>query len=218
MNIFFHLFAGLGISFIGSLPMGIINLYVFETAVKHGRLRAFFVALGAVMVEMVQATVALLMVNYMYQYPNAAYYARIFSIPVFLVIGMIQLFAKPAPKSADNIAKYKVSDSSKPAFAAFGMGIFLSSINMMAIPYWLFYTSYLVAGGYLHSHAVFYTAVYIAGIACGSLLVCMLYAQAGNYIAQRFTQNTTIVNRVVGCILIALAVYTAWQVWQHPAN
>lgn len=213
MNVLLHLFAGLGISFVGALPMGIINLYVFETAVKHGRLRAFFVALGAVLVEMAQATVAVLMVNYMYQYPNAAYYARIFSIPVLLVIGVIQLLTKPQTPAQN--PKYRVSDETKPAFAAFGMGVFLSSINMMAIPYWLFYTSYLVAGGYLHSNNVFYTAVYIAGIACGSMLVCMLYAQAGNYIAQRFTKNTTIVNRVVGCILIALAIYTAWQVWQH---
>ncbi|OWY24376.1 hypothetical protein C7N43_23825 [Sphingobacteriales bacterium UPWRP_1] len=211
MNIFFHLFSGLGVSFIGALPMGIINLYVFETAVKHGRLRAFFVALGAVMVEMVQATVAVLMINYMYQYPNAAYYARIFSIPVLLAIGTIQLLTKPSAPAQNQ--KYRVSDEAKPAFAAFGMGAFLSSINMMAIPYWLFYSSYLIAGGYLLSKHFLYVATYILGIACGSMLVCMLYAQAGNYIAQRFTQNTAIVNRVVGCILIALAFYTAWQVW-----
>lgn len=217
MKIIFHLLTGLGISFVGALPMGIINLYVFETAVKQGRLRAFYVALGAVLVEVLQAAAAVGLVNYMYRFPNMAFYARLFAVPVFLFIGIYQLLQTSEKTAQPNKLKhYTVAPNKTPVWKAFGMGMFLSSINMMAIPYWLFYSSYLIAGGYLLSSSLFYVALYITGIALGSMLVCMLYAQAGSFMAKRFTQNTTTVNRVIGCILIALALYTVWQLWQNP--
>lgn len=217
MKIILHLLTGLGISFVGALPMGIINLYVFETAVKQGRLRAFYVALGAVLIEMAQAAAAVGLVNYIYQYPNMAFYTRLFAVPVFLFMGVYQLLQAPKkPQEPDKIKHFAVAQNNAPVWRAFGMGVFLSSINMMAIPYWLFYSSYLIAGGYLISSSPFYVALYIAGIALGSMLVCMFYAQAGSYMAKRFTQNTTTINRVIGCILIALALYTTWQLWQTP--
>lgn len=59
MTLLSHFFIALGLSFIGSLPFGMINMTVAHTAIRKGMQAAIFTALGAALVELIQVFIAL---------------------------------------------------------------------------------------------------------------------------------------------------------------
>ena len=75
-----HIWFGFITSFLGSLPVGMINVTAVEVTVSRGYSRAFLFSVGASLVELLQAFVALYFLQYLLQVPELDFWFMLISI------------------------------------------------------------------------------------------------------------------------------------------
>ena len=190
MNLLLHLLTGFGLSFIGSLPLGVINLTVSEVTIRKGLRAALALALGAALVELIQALVAVYFTDLFIHYPLAEQAIQYGSIPIFFGLGLYYFLAQPGPP--------KITDQS--ASLDFFKGMFISSINLLAIPYWLFYAGYLSSEAWLTGHSEKF--IFVTGVTLGTFALLGLYARLSFKIMQHMGWVEKWSNKVIGAIFI----------------
>lgn len=199
-NMLTHLLLGYGLSFIGSLPFGIINMLVAHTAIRKKLAAALWVAAGAVTVEFFQVIIALKFTwlfdeNGEYEMP-----LKIVALAVFITAGIYFLF----------FAKSQQVESAGEAYGKrrheFAKGVMTSLLNVMAIPFWIFYGTFLSANGLLEQDNL-YVLIFALGTVLGTFSLLACYALLGSRILKKHEKVTWWVNRTIGMVLLSLGLY-----------
>ena len=124
---------------------------------------------------------------------------------VFFGAGIYFLFfAKSKPPELENKKKTRRSHE-------FIKGMGISSLNLMVIPYWIFYGTLLMTNGWLekeNSNVI----VFSFGAMAGAFLLLVLYAYLGDRVLSKSEQVTRWVNKFIGVVLIGFGVYQ-WFEW-----
>lgn len=157
---------GVGLSFIGSLPLGMINLTVADLAMHRGMQAALRFALGAALVEGVQSFIA---VQFSHLFLSGSLISTIINwlaVVIFIGLGIFFLFRKPTFSAH---AKQNVH-------RAFIQGMGVSALNVMVYPYWILYSSWMVTNK-LMNESLYHGVVFSAGIVLGGFLLFYLYAR-----------------------------------------
>ena len=82
---FDHFYIAFIISFIGSLPLGVLNLTIVEISIKRTLIHAFYFALAAALVEFVQAFIAIKFSTLFADNPSLEYWLRLNLLAVEVV-------------------------------------------------------------------------------------------------------------------------------------
>jgi threonine/homoserine/homoserine lactone efflux protein len=204
VNILLHIIVGFGISFIGSLPFGMINMTVAHTAIRKGMKPALAMAAGASLVEVFQAFLSLKFTWLFLENTSLEKAFQIIAAVVFFLIGVYFLFI--AKSHTPNLEPEPPGRKRHE----FLKGMFISSLNLMIIPYWVFYGAVLTANGWLKMENL-YVAVFSIGTALGTMFLLFLYSMLGAKILKKSAQITKWVNKFIGLVLLGFAGYEAWQ-------
>lgn len=201
MSYLSHILIAYGLSFIGSLPFGMINMAVAHTAIRRGLPPAIWMGLGASLVELVQVFVALKFTWLFHETPVVQQVFQIIATVVFFA-GSIYFFffAKSKPPHEEN---GKIAGRRRGAFVK---GIVISSVNLMVIPYWIFYGTLLSAYGWLVKDNA-HVFIFSVGTMLGTFSLMICYALLGNKILRKSEKVTRWVNKFIGIILFGFCVY-----------
>ncbi len=204
MNWVLLFFLGFVLSFIGSLPLGLINVTVAETAMRRGNKVALWVALGAALVEYFQAFAVIRFSYLLVEIPLVEQFFHYFALLLFLVLAFYYFFgAKPAD--------FSVYSDFKSGVKPFLKGVAVSSLNFMVFPYWLFYGAFLHEKGLL-ALDTWSVLDFSLGVMLGAYAVFFLYARMGRWIflhAKGFVRRT---HAIVGWIFLVLGFYQLYSV------
>ncbi|MFN4256901.1 MAG: LysE family transporter [Saprospiraceae bacterium] len=189
------LVAGFGLSLVGSLPPGLMNLTVARTAMQRGLWAAGSVAAGAAAAEFFQAAAAVVFSDWFVAHPASEQVFRWLAAPVFLALGAYFLFwAKPPRHSPETDVR---------AGRAFVKGLIISVFNLLAVPYWIFYCGWLRLEGWLSDG--FSDMILLAvGVTLGTFAALMLYAWAARKMAEGSVSVGRWANRLTGAVLLFL--------------
>ncbi|MBK9014476.1 MAG: LysE family transporter [Saprospiraceae bacterium] len=202
MTLLTHFFIAYGLSFIGSLPFGMINMTVAHAAIRKGMQAAIFTAFGAAIVELIQVFVALKFTWLFAENPGVERIFQIIATVVFFAGGIYFFFFA---KSKPDVSETDVKPSKRGDFFR---GMFISSLNLMVIPYWIFYATLLTTND-LMVHDNPHVIVFSFGTMFGTFTLLVLYAFLGAKILSKSEQITRWVNKFIGLLLIG---FGAWQV------
>ncbi len=205
MNPALLILTGFGLSFIGSIPFGIINMTVAHTALRKGMAAALMVAAGAVLIEFFQVFVALKFTWLFTDGGSLESWLHYIAMVVFVLAGgYFLLFAKSRPPKGNE-------DQSQRLRNMFARGMFVSTLNVMAIPYWVFYGTWLTAHGWLskENSAVLTFAL---GTVLGTFALLLCYALMGDRLMSNYEHFTRWANRFVGVVLLAMGAYELCQI------
>ena len=182
--------------------MGTINVSVAEESIRRGVRAGIIMSCGAAFIEFFQAYIALSFFNILSTNPEVERRIILYCIPIFLVIGFYYLFKKntniaPAPTRGSNVI-------------GFAKGMMVTTLNLIAVPYYVF------LGGYLHSAGLIrlepqFAAAFSVGVVGGTFLVFFIYAQLGQYIRRKSEKLSKYASKVVGLIFIAIAISQAFR-------
>jgi len=198
MAILIHILLGIVLSFIGSIPFGTINVTVIETAILKGFRVAAWVVIGAAIIEFIQACVALLFSHFISQNPLTENILFWISIPIFIGLGIYYLRQKPSTRTPEELHGYAGG-------RGFLKGVIVSSLNVLAIPYWIFYGAYLSSLGWIDLEDRSMILVFSSGVLIGTITILLVYARLGIYAKARFSKLTTYISPAVGYFFFALA-------------
>ena len=197
---------GIALSFIGSLPFGIINMTVAETTVRKGFRAGVWVSIGASLVEFVQVWISLKLIDMFLQHSLLEQVFHVVALVVFLVLAFFYMRealheAKPREPRVSNL----------PQLPDFFRGALVSSLNVMVFPYWIFYGTYLSSNGWMDLHNID-ISIFSAGSMTGTVLVLLLYAGLGILLIKRAAALRRYFNWFLFALFLGLGVYQGWKV------
>ena len=143
MQIIKNIFVGFLVSFIGSIPLGYLNVVGFELYKRLGLNPTIFYLLGVILIE---SFVIFLTLIFAKKIVNKSKFIKIiegFSIVFMFVLAYIFYSSGSEPKS---IALF---DEIYLDTTPFVLGIFLSCTNFIQIPFWTSWNLYLLNGNYI---------------------------------------------------------------------
>lgn len=186
---------GLALSFVGTLPLGMINLTVADTSIHKGMRSALWVALGASLMETLQVCVSVAFAEAFTQNPYINRTLALLAIPVFWGLGIYFLLTSGS----------QPREGKKNTIRGMALGILASFLNLLAYPYWIFYSSYLRMKGWLLPDPLS-ISIFITGTGIGTMLALALYARLSQLVATRATRISQITHRIMAlvCMLLGL--------------
>lgn len=197
--------AGLLVSFLGTLPPGILNVTVTRITLQQGRRAALWFVLACGLVEWGYSYLAVLITQLVVENGFIRYLTDGLTAAVLLIMGIYYL-RKPAARPV----------ASRVDTAPFRLGVGLSLLNLAAFPFWTIYTTLLIQKGWvslLHPPDLF---IYVTGIALGTLAGLWVFVWLSDRIRLLLTSHTHRIDQLTGLLLVGLAAVQSFIWLIHP--
>ena len=189
-----------GISLLGTIPPATINITVMQLSLTKRAKSAFFLALGAAIIDTTYGAMAVQIQIYLSEQLEFTNYFYLIACIVLLVLGIVSIKAKP------DSSEVEIKDSGKVGFVK---GIILGVLNPLAMPFWLGVTTYLQINGLINLDGGNYWS-YILGVFLGEITLLIVIIKIGKRFT-RVSDNRTIVGILPGIVFIFLAIVNFGQ-------
>jgi threonine/homoserine/homoserine lactone efflux protein len=189
------------VAFVGFLPPGMINMTSLKMSLEYQRKEALLFVLGAVTVILVQAFLAVTFTKYLVVNPQIIEYLSYAAIVVFL--GLALLFFRQARQQV----ALKIQAKKRNTYLA---GISMSAMNMLAIPFFLGYSTLMEAKGWLNIDPP-HNYIFALGAVAGSFLLFFLYVLFAEYIQKRVQFIAKNINYILSLLFLVLALLSIYN-------
>jgi threonine/homoserine/homoserine lactone efflux protein len=199
MSYLWVFFLGFIFSFVGSIPPGTLNVTVLQLALERQIQTALRFALAVAIIEYPYAWMGVQFEYYISNSPVVLENFQLIAALVMTLLGIMNLW--PGKPPTGFARKFHES--------GFRRGIILSLLNPMAIPYWMGFTAYLKAQGWIELGTAGLLHSYIFGTAVGTLFLLGVLI----FFAQRlapYAQGSRWLKIIPGLILLGLGLYAWW--------
>ena len=206
---------GFALSLLGSLPPGLISLSVTQTAVQRGLVAALVLSAGAAAAEFFQAWLAAAAAGWFVQHPLVEHGLHWAAVPIFVGLGLYLIFKKaPSSSLPTSMTQEDIEGAieENPTVRSAGWlgnlrfffhGIVVSLFNLLAIPYWLTYCTWLRTTASWQEGRIS-NSIFSAGVTVGTFAALSAYAGLGYFAVQRSDKVAQYINRVVGLLFLGL--------------
>lgn len=161
---------GFLVSFLGSIPLGYLNVIGFEIYKRRGFVSTTSYLSGVICIEFFVIYFTLIFANKLAANQKLTKYIEGFSIVFMFVLAVVFYM------SAGNSSSNGLFDAIYLDTTPFLLGLFLSATNVVQIPFWTSWNLYLLNGKYIEvsqSGKYFYVFGTVAGTFCGMLLLIL---------------------------------------------
>ena len=201
--------AGLLISFLGSLPLGTLNITAMQIAIQETIRRALQYALGVAIIELCYVRLSLKGIDWILANQQVFYYMEWATVVLFLILGISSL-----------LAARKKSGEQKPIqlnnrMHRFWLGVSMSAINPVQIPFWFLWSSYLFSTNLLKSDSLHFN-VYTVGIGVGTVSGLLLFIFGGRWLVKRINASQRIINLLVAAVFLVSACIQLIRILNKP--
>jgi hypothetical protein len=188
---------GLLTSFLGSLPLGMLNLTAVDIALHRRFRHVVYYAFAVAFIEIFQIAVAIGFGTWFADRPEIEYGLHVFSVPFLMLLGLIFLRHGQQGHTSEVAEQY---------FTPFVVGLSLSAVNMLAIPFWLFYVALFHARGWF-LYQFDCAAAFVAGCFLSTFAVLVIYGWLGLAMKQRMEKIGSWSRYAIALIFFLLALY-----------
>jgi len=191
-------FWGLLVSFLGTLPLGTLNVAAMQISVEENVRNALLFSLGSLLTEMAYVRISLVGINWVRKRKG------LFRWMEWIALGIVIALAAGSFIAAmhDHQSKNVILDNHMNRFL---LGLMLSAISPMQIPFWFGWSTVLFQKNILQPRNAFYN-FYIVGIGLGTLLGNSVFIFGGKVLVQKMNTNQNIINWAIGGIFALTAV------------
>jgi threonine/homoserine/homoserine lactone efflux protein len=200
-------FWGLLVSFLGSLPLGTLNVAAMQISVQESVHNAILFSLGSLTVEMIYVRISLVGINWVRKQKKLFRYMEWITVAIVLALAIGSFAAAMKPHAAKNV----VLNNNINRYA---LGAMLSAINPVQIPFWFGWSTVLFTKNILAPKNSFYN-LYIVGIGIGTLLGNFVFIFGGKWIVTMLNGNQNLLNWIIGGIFTVTAIIFLIKILLH---
>src|SRR3954470_1479125 len=135
-------FTGMFISFLGSLPLGTLNVATMQIAISEGIRPAFFFSLGSLTAEVVYVRLSLIAMDWVRKQKKLFRILEYLTLFIVLALAISSFYSALHPQEEKNI----ILSSTLPKYL---LGLTMSAINPVQIPFWFGWSTVLFTKGIL---------------------------------------------------------------------
>ena len=198
---------GMIVSFLGTLPLGTLNVAAMQISVEESIRNAMYFSLGSLLTEMAYVRISLVGINWVRKQK------KIFKWMEWIALAIVAALAAGSFIAAmhQNHAKNVMLNNDMHRFL---LGLMLSAISPMQIPFWFGWSTILFQKNILQPKNSFYN-FYITGIGLGTLAGNSVFIFGGKWIVQRLDTNQSIINWTIGGIFALTAIIMFIKILLH---
>jgi threonine/homoserine/homoserine lactone efflux protein len=200
------LLVGMLVSFLGSLPLGTLNIAAMQISVSDGVVPALMFSTGSLIAEIVYVRISLVAMDWIRRQEKLFRILEWVTLAIVVVLAISSFYAATHPKVEENV----VLSSSLPKIL---LGLIMSAVNPVQIPFWFGWSTVLFTKKVLLPRNDHYNS-YIVGIGLGTLLGNCLFVFGGQLIASKINNNQHILNWIIGGIFAITALIQLWKMYK----
>jgi threonine/homoserine/homoserine lactone efflux protein len=193
-NVFMY---GFIISFLGSLPLGVMNVTVTHIALTKGVVPGLWFVAGAILIEVIYVKVALSTMQLLFKLQN---FFRVFEWMTFFLILVLSLSSFNNAIKMRGFGSWLAINHITPFLA----GILLSLINPLHLPFWLGWSTVLTNKKILTPGRLSHV-LYLAGIVIGSFAGFAVFIFGSHFATAYLKSNEMSINYAIAIILFVTA-------------
>lgn len=210
MPVLLHVFLlGVLVSFLGQLPLGNVNIAATQLSVQENHKSAWKFAAGLVVVEIIYLRLALTGINWIIKNKLLFVILGWVTVALFLGLGIASFIA------ARNQSENKKALLLNNKLDRFLLGISISAVNPVQIPFWFTWTLYLINANLLRPVSVEYNW-FTAGAGAGTLAGLAVYIYGGKWAIQKIKANNRSLNKFMGVVFIIAAALQLYKMIYMP--
>ena len=193
-----HIVLGFVMAFLSLIPPGMLNMTAVKTSLQKGRNEGVWFALGAALVVIPQAFIALVFARYFAENPQVVERLEIAGILVLFILSVV--FFMQARKNFKG-------EGGKREGKSFLLGMLMSGMNMLAIPFYLVLSSVLENRGLLKTEQPFIN-LFVSGVFLGAFSLFFLYANFAQIIQKKAHFIARNINYILSLLFLVLGILT----------
>lgn len=198
MSYLLHVILGFVMAFFSLTPPGMLNMTAARTAIEQNRNAGVWFALGAALVVIPQAFIALVFARYFTDNPQIVERLEVAGVVVLFLLSV--LFFIQARK------KFK-GEGGKRKGKSFWIGALMSAMNMFAIPFYLVLSSFLENRGLLQTEQP-YINLFVSGVFLGAFGIFNVYVFFASVIHRRAQFIAQNINYILSGLFFVLGILT----------
>ncbi len=189
----------MGISFLGSLPLGTLNVAAMQIGIQEGLSEAIWFATGSLIVEMLYVRLSLVGIDWVRKQGKLM---KLMEWITLIIIVALAIGSFIAALKGDGTAKNILLNNH---IHRFFLGMFMCAINPVQIPFWFGWSTVLLTKKILQPVNNQYNS-YIIGIGLGTLLGNSVFIFGGKWMVQRIANSQQYLNWAIGGIFTVTAI------------
>ncbi len=199
---------GLVISFLGSLPLGTLNVAAMQIGIQESIKNALYFSFGSLLVEMVYVRLSLVGIDWVRKQRKLM---KAMEWITLLIIVALAVGSFIAASKADSSAKNVMLQNDMHRFL---LGMFMCAINPVQIPFWFGWSTILFTKKILEPKHSQYN-IYIIGIGLGTLAGNCVFIFGGKWMVQKIAHSQQYLNWVIGGIFTLTAIIQLIKMMRH---
>lgn len=204
MTYFLPLVLGFCIAFLAVILPGLINMTAAKISTQEGKNVALSFAIGASVIIFFQTFLAVLFARFINHHQEIVATLQEIGIFVFSLLSIYFFFIAEKPK------KIKTNREVKGKSNRFFLGMLLSTLNLLPIPFYVFASMSLSASGYFSFDKI-PVSCFVMGVVLGSFTVFYLYIVAFKKIEKKTEFLMKNINTIIGSVTTFMAVVTLFK-------
>ncbi len=198
MSYIIHVLYGVLMAYVGLISPGMLNMTALKIRINSSKGDSLKFAIGASVVVFIQAGIALFFADYFAKNPTIIALLKKIAIFVFFILSIF--FFLLSRKKMDS----KTSQDNRNYFIR---GVAMSSMNMLAIPFYLGLSIYLVSINKIIV-AQPYILFFVLGASIGSFLLFYTYIVFAKIIIKKVSFIATNINIILSILFLGLGILT----------
>jgi threonine/homoserine/homoserine lactone efflux protein len=207
MSKFWRIFiTGLFISFLGTLPLGTMNIAAMQISVSDGLRPALYFAMGVLLVEIGYVRLSLVAMNWIRKQQRLFKILEWVTLLIIVALAVFSFIAAADPGVKKNVVL-------SGTLHRFWLGMTMSALNPMQIPFWFGWSTVLFTKKVLLPKNSHYN-MYILGIGIGTFAGMCLFVFGGRLLVDTLNSKQNVISWIVGGIFALTAIIQAWRMFK----
>src|SRR3954464_5740037 len=195
---------GMFISFLGSLPLGTLNIAAMQISISDGVAPALKFAAGSLTAEMIYVRLSLIAMDWVRKQQKIFRILEWVTLAIVVALSASSLYAAMHPSVHKNVI---LSSTLHRYF----LGLFMSALSPMQIPFWFGWSTVLFTKKVLLPINSHYNS-YIIGIGLGTLMGNCVFIFGGRLIANKLDANQPLMHWIIGGVFAVTALIQLWKI------
>jgi threonine/homoserine/homoserine lactone efflux protein len=202
-----NFFTGMLVSFLGSLPLGTLNVAAMQISISDGITAAMLFSAGSLTAEIIYVRLSLVAMDWVRKQERLFMILEWVTLAIVLALAVSSFYAALHPSESKNAI---LSRTNLPHFV---LGLSMSAVNPMQIPFWFGWSTVLFTKKILLPRSDHYNS-YIVGIGLGTFIGNCVFIFGGQFIANKINNNQSIMSWVIGGFFTITAIVQLWKIFK----
>jgi threonine/homoserine/homoserine lactone efflux protein len=198
-------FSAMLVSFLGQLPFGNMNLTATQLAVQEGLKNAWKYSIGIVIIEVVYLRLALTAMDWVVEHQLIFTIMSWLTVVVFLALGILSLIM--ASRQSKEMKGLLLNNNMN----RFLLGVSVSAINPVQIPFWFIWSTQFFSLGILKTTNTDFN-LFTGGAAIGSIAGLAVYVYGGKWVIKKMKASNRQLNIFMAVVFILAAMYQLYHI------